>query len=1530
VKRKIFLVLLTITALVSAVVGFAACGSKKHTHSYVESEVVAATCKTDGYTLYVCSDCGDTMKDDIVYASHTVVVDAAEEATCKHSGKTQGTHCSVCGDIIKAQEVVATQAHSYVSGVCRWCNTEKVYTITFMSLNTVVKTATFTVSNKNVTAPAVPDVAGYKDGKWESYTLGTEDVVVNAVYTLIKKSITYENIDGATNSNPSTYTVESGDLVLADATKTGFTFLGWYNNNKKVTSIKSTVDGDITLTAQWEITEYTITVKNARGADVTSIPTKYTIETDTIVLPTIFVEGYTFKGWSLNDKIVTKIEKGTTGNITITAVMTANKYNITLNSEGGTLNSDKTKIEYGSDYTLPVPTYAGKNFLGWYDGEGDSANKYTDSDGNSLNAYDTLDDKTLYAHWEAQKFTVTFNTDGGSEVEKQVYEYGDKFNPEETIKDKYLFDGWYSEDGSVEYTSETKITSDITVYAKWIQSVAISDAAGLIAIAEDPTLNYHLTKDINLNNEVWTPINEFSGKLNGNGYTIKNFVLTSTAPGDNFGFIRVNSGTIDDLNFADFTYNISTTREANTNTGVFVGTNNGTLSNCNLISGVIKFYYIANGSNYYLRMGSCVGQNYGKISNCSSRIDITGRVEGVGKTYSTFDQNFYVGGIAGENNAGKILNCSVSASININSAISGASNYCSYENIYSCIGGIIGQQYNNAECLYSYADVEINYENVGIFSRASDNAYIGGIVGVSNGSSIEDCYSNGTISGGAATYSAFGGLVGRNHASAKVLSSYSSVVLNATVTGDIGGFVGANESVIQNSYASGQVAAAANSNTGGFVGNNTSSGTTFKCYSTGDVSTTSGSVGYFIGTNNGVISKCYYMSGAVVTLAGKALTTITEYDTIEGMLYSRLWSEDFLVDEMYWDEEGWVILTDENPLLDWELTTSHDFVTTTIEPDCLFGGFTVYSCNDCNRFFFKDYVEALGHNWEDVSTVSATCEYEGYTLQRCTRDGCGEEQKVNIVPATGHPAAKVTIKSENRATCTKSGYVIYHCAECNSDYRVDESAKGHNGELVKTVKEASCGEDGEGEATYLCNTCLEEYDVVLPKTEHTWVDVAYEPAKCNTVYNSDGKPDGQDHGTNGNQPGSKCEVCGEIQYGCEIIYAHNFELIETINSTSCSSAGSGTYKCTICEYEKIDEIAQLKHTDANRDSICDVCGELVFSTVSKKDYTHIASVDELLAIRNMNGYFWLDVDIDLTGIDWSPIGTEDQPFKGIFYGAGHTISGLKVTVNDQKETTVAGIFGYNKGTIVYLNVSDFEVNVNNSSCVFGGIAAYNYGYILNCSVTGANSISFGNTLTITDYSEHTQEYTLIAGGIVGVNEQTGNIESCVVAGSISNRYINISEILTEVQNTIWQYIGQAMKQYVYSTKATTIEHISFGGIAGRNEGTISTCAVTSSITSYSEAESYLEHMKGEAFAYTYMYAGALVGVNSGTVISCSATKMSYDIKDGYRYVNVPYIVTGKVYSMGYEIINYAKLSDGVDGIVGTSTESGKVTNLTIA
>ena len=177
------------------------------------------------------------------------------------------------------------------------------------------------------------------------------------------------------------------------------------------------------------------------------------------------LKGYTFAFWYLgeDEQNATAYDFNTpvTENITLTAKWNINKYTVTFDSYGGTPVPLAQEVEYGHTATKPVePTLKGYTFDGWYlDGEEEPFDFGTT----------ITSDITLTAKWEINKYTVTFDSYGGSKVDPQVVEYGlYAQEPEEPTLKGFTFAYWYLDDENEAYDFDTTpITEDITLTAKW-------------------------------------------------------------------------------------------------------------------------------------------------------------------------------------------------------------------------------------------------------------------------------------------------------------------------------------------------------------------------------------------------------------------------------------------------------------------------------------------------------------------------------------------------------------------------------------------------------------------------------------------------------------------------------------------------------------------------------------------------------------------------------------------------------------------------------------------------------------------------------------------------------------------------------------------------------------------------------------------------------------------------------------------------------------------------------------------------------
>ena len=224
--------------------------------------------------------------------------------------------------------------------------------------------------------------------------------------------------------------------------------------------------------------------------------------------------------------------------------------------------------------------------------------------------------------------------------------------------------------------------------------------------------------------------------------------------------------------------------------------------------------------------------------------------------------------------------------------------------------------------------------------------------------------------------------------------------------------------------------------------------------------------------------------------------------------------------------------------------------------------------------------------------------------------------------------------------------------------------------------------------------------------------------------------------------------------------------------------------------------------------------DLGYTIESNGSYT-VTSADGLMNIAELvNGgktdiNITLDTDIDLTGKNWTPIGTSfSNKYTGTFDGGGHTIKGLTVTTNDQ----FVGLFGSigNAGTVKNVMMEGVQITKNHSSGFAGGVAGYSDGTIENCSVSGSVS------------------GTVYVGGVVGAQWE-GSITGCSSSATVKG--------MVHVGGVVGQTNGGATLTACYATGNVTLEidprkNIAGGSLVGFNGGNgVRACYATGNVTS---------------------------------------------------------------------------------------------------
>ena len=225
--------------------------------------------------------------------------------------------------------------------------------------------------------------------------------------------------------------------------------------------------------------------------------------------------------------------------------------------------------------------------------------------------------------------------------------------------------------------------------------------------------------------------------------------------------------------------------------------------------------------------------------------------------------------------------------------------------------------------------------------------------------------------------------------------------------------------------------------------------------------------------------------------------------------------------------------------------------------------------------------------------------------------------------------------------------------------------------------------------------------------------------------------------------------------------------------------------------------------------------DLGYTIESNGSYT-VTSADGLMNVAELvNGgksdiNITLDTDIDLTGKDWTPIGTDyDNSYKGTFDGGGHTITGLTFTTNDEN----AGLFGWlnRAGTVKNVVMEGVQITSNQIyGGSIGGVVGYSWGTIENCSVSGSVS------------------GTVYVGGVVGA-QIGGSITGCSSSATVKGT--------VDVGGVAGQTNSSATLTACYATGNVTIEinpakNIAGGSLVGMNAGSsLLACYATGNVTS---------------------------------------------------------------------------------------------------
>ncbi|WP_294743407.1 leucine-rich repeat protein [uncultured Prevotella sp.] len=324
----------------------------------------------------------------------------------------------------------------------------------------------------------------------------------------------------STNNETATTLIDRGeDAVFTVTPATGYKLNTFTVNDVAATPTEGSytvedLSADQTVVAGFTPITYTLTYTMNGGTATPANPATYTIETETFTLTNPTRTGYDFAGWKLNGvgeaMMTVTITKGSTGDLKYTATWTPTVYNIVYTNDGTATPANPTTYTIETPtFTLNNPTKTGHTFKGWkLNGEGDAMMTVTITQGSTGHLAYT-------ATWQVNKYTITFESNGGSDVDPITLDYGSTVTaPAAPTKTGYDFAGW------TPALPATMPAENMTVTATWTKktyTVSITgagvtadkmnpeygdDVVITIAADEDRTLNTLTVNNVDVTAQV--------------------------------------------------------------------------------------------------------------------------------------------------------------------------------------------------------------------------------------------------------------------------------------------------------------------------------------------------------------------------------------------------------------------------------------------------------------------------------------------------------------------------------------------------------------------------------------------------------------------------------------------------------------------------------------------------------------------------------------------------------------------------------------------------------------------------------------------------------------------------------------------------------------------------------------------------------------------------------------------------------------------------------------------------------------------
>ena len=395
-----------------------------------------------------------------------------------------------------------------------------------------------------------------KQEQWDAVSVGSgNEALTGARLLLSTYLITYVNVEGAQNPNPDVADKDKA-LTLKDASKTGYTFGGWYREasfQTRVTSIPAGNEEDVTLYAKWTPIRYTVNF-DANGGD--GSPSQASVSYDeALTLPggSFSRTGYVLTGWNTAQDGTGTAYESSQEVVNLLSVQGASEtlyaqwrpitYRVEFDPRGGEGQIDAITVQYDESFTMPASNSlrkTGYRLYWWFDNPEYSYRGARYSPNATVKNLTTEDGATLvfYAYWSPISYYVRFFANNGTyEADLQssfIYDTPKRLNPNAFQWKGYTFAGWSTRpEGPVEYADEAEVVNLTTesgvyfdLYAQWVPTTYYLnlDANGGTGAPEKVTMHYGTPYTLPTEQDVRRPgymLTGWKGKIGKSAKTYK-------------------------------------------------------------------------------------------------------------------------------------------------------------------------------------------------------------------------------------------------------------------------------------------------------------------------------------------------------------------------------------------------------------------------------------------------------------------------------------------------------------------------------------------------------------------------------------------------------------------------------------------------------------------------------------------------------------------------------------------------------------------------------------------------------------------------------------------------------------------------------------------------------------------------------------------------------------------------------------------------------------------------------------------------